>query len=376
MPADEASKRKIAKSCMRIDLMAVHTITEGFTAEEKARNVDPHFQYLWGARAPTGLIMEWTECEELYQNPAIVHLLGFDAYVDNLPLEQLDDLVERSEASLFYVRMLKGRIRNLEDQNTIIGLAERDLKHAFEVNLGLLIAERAANVNDYLRHLTHRRFVQRERLSRVLSEARWLRDLATDAFRRGHLNDNLLNGLRLRIAALKEYYEQARDLLGERTNTELVDHTFEDWFVPIYRPPAARRYGRSNLSPVTLACLTLIFSILAGYPALRGLYNRPELPGFVSDADFWTMLSSAILQLLNLATQLIGPRIWQLLAHGRFHGDAEIRAWIWVIALFAFSFTIASLGAYLFISVQFSMWLAFAAQVFMGMVQLMLVFRD
>jgi hypothetical protein len=87
-------------------------------------------------------------------------------------------------------------------------------------------------------------------------------------------------------------------------------------------------------------------------------------------------LSTTSLQLLNLATQLVGPLIWPLLAHGRFRGDAEAVAWIWVIALLALLFTLGSLATYLLLSVQFSGWLAFAAQVFMGMLQLMLVFQD
>jgi hypothetical protein len=126
----------------------------------------------------------------------------------------------------------------------------------------------------------------------------------------------------------------------------------------------------------TIACLTLIFSILAGYPAFRGLYKCPEGPGLHSDPDFWALLSSTILQLLTLATQLVGPLIWPLFAQGGVRGDAEDVMWVWVIAAFALLFTTGSLASYLLLSVQFSGWLAFAAQVFMGMLQLMLVFQD
>jgi len=62
------------------------------------------------------------------------------------------------------------------------------------------------------------------------------------------------------------------------------------------------------------------------------------------------------------------------LAHDGLRGDAEAVVWIWVITLLAVLFTLGSLAAYLLLSVQFSGWLAFSAQVFMGMVQLMLVF--
>ena len=136
--------------------------------------------------------------------------------------------------------------------------------------------------------------------------------------------------------------------------------------------------------PITLAyltLLTLLFSIIAGYPAFMGLIQRSESPGSPSDADFSSLLSSVILQLLNLATQLVAPRIWRLLFHRRRQGGSESSEeatviWIWIIAFLALSFTLGSLAAYVCISIQFSMWVTFAAQVFMGMVQLMLVYRD
>lgn len=112
-----------------------------------------------------------------------------------------------------------------------------------------------------------------------------------------------------------------------------------------------------------------------------GLIQRSESPGSPSDADFSSLLSSVILQLLNLATQLVAPRIWRLLFHRRRQGGSESSEeatviWIWIIAFLALSFTLGSLAAYVYISIQFSMWVTFAAQVFMGMVQLMLVYRD
>ena len=99
-------------------------------------------------------IMEWIRSDELYQNPDIVRLPGFQEYVSALPLKELDDLLRRSEASLFYVRMVQGAASgNWKTKRTIIGLAERDLRHDFEINLVLLIEERAANEVDYLRNL-------------------------------------------------------------------------------------------------------------------------------------------------------------------------------------------------------------------------------
>jgi hypothetical protein len=210
--------------------MTAHTIVEDFkTEEDQIRNVEPHFAILWGARARVSLIMHWIRSVELYQNPEIVHLPGFQEYVDTVPLVELDDLIKRPEASLFYVRLMEGRIRKLEDQRTIVRLAERDLTHAFAINLGLLIENRAANEADYLRNLNQKRFLERERLSRILCEAVRLRDLVTAAYREGHLDEDLLPGLRLRIGALEEHYGKAQELLGERVNLKLVDRACEEW---------------------------------------------------------------------------------------------------------------------------------------------------
>jgi len=121
--------------------------------------------------------------------------------------------------------------------------------------------------------------------------------------------------------------------------------------------------------------------MIAGYPALRGLLQLSTGPGSWADAGFSSLLSSVILQVLNLTTQLVAPRIWRLFFQRPRQGDAEngdegTVALIWAVAFLALSFTLGSLVAYVYLSIQFSMWMAFAAQVFMGMVQLMLVYRD
>ena len=130
------------------------------------------------------------------------------------------------------------------------------------------------------------------------------------------------------------------------------------------------------MSNVTLACLTLLFSLVAGYPASIGFASAPASAGSWSDSDFWCLLGAVILQLLNLATQLIGPHVFERLKHARVVGDTESLVWTWLIAVLAVLCTSGSVASYGLLSVQFSGWLAFAAQVFSSMVQLILVFRE
>jgi hypothetical protein len=230
MPPSEVSQRQIVKCAMRLDLMAAHTIVEDYKAEkDKVQNVEPHFKILWGLTVKVSSIMGWLRSDKLYQNPDLVRLPDFEEFVGALPLKELGDLLKKPEASLFYVRLVKGRIRKLEDQKTVVGLAVRDLRNAFEINLGLLVQEKAVNESVYLTILKEKQFDQEHRLSRVLIEAVRLRDLVTEAFRQGHLDEDLLPGLRMRIGALEEHYSKARELLGDHVNMNLVDHTIQDW---------------------------------------------------------------------------------------------------------------------------------------------------
>jgi len=131
-----------------------------------------------------------------------------------------------------------------------------------------------------------------------------------------------------------------------------------------------------SISNVTLACLTLLFSLIAGYPASIGFASAPNSPGSWSDSNFWCLLGAVILQLLNLATQLVGPHVFRRLQYARLVGDTESLVWTWLIVALAVLCSCGSVAAYGLLSVQFSGWLAFAAQVFMSMVQLILVFRE
>jgi hypothetical protein len=229
MSLEEENLRRIARCCMLLDLKAAHTVTEDITREEMMRNVEPHFKYLWRSPPPAELIVEWIYSEELYHSHEVMNLRGFREYVGSLSYEQLRALVTRVEASPFYVRMIVGRIWKLQEQKTINGLAETDLRGCFQINLGLLIVEKAADENDYLTRLTQKQFMARVRLNRVLGEARLLRDHVTKAFKQRALDEDLLPSLRLRVGALQEHYDEAWKLLEEKQEDKLLDHTSEEW---------------------------------------------------------------------------------------------------------------------------------------------------
>src|SRR6185436_5705077 len=115
MTAEEVHLRIIAEQCMRLDLLAAHTVTEDWSHDARLGNVEPHFCYLWSGIRPTGTepttsphapppighIMDWLEAdgEAKYQavddySSAPGGLPGFAEYAASLPAEQLRALVD------------------------------------------------------------------------------------------------------------------------------------------------------------------------------------------------------------------------------------------------------------------------------------------
>ena len=67
--------------------------------------------------------------------------------------------------------------------------------------------------------------------------------MATDAYTREYLSENLIEGLRPRLKSLKEYYKQSKELLGEGPDIEWADGAVDDWLwvaFPSSLPPVAR----------------------------------------------------------------------------------------------------------------------------------------
>ena len=73
------------------------------------------------------------------------------------------------------------------------------------------------------------------------------------------------------------------------------------------------------MSNVTLAFLMLIFSLIAGCPASIGFASASALASSWSDS-----FGAVILQLLNLATQLIELHMFKRLKHARMVGESRL----------------------------------------------------
>lgn len=232
MTLKEEFLRRIALHLFRLDLWSAQTVTEDMKQHDRLDNIEPHFQRLWINPPATELLELWLDSPELYHSHGIMQLPGFHPYVTGLSYTQLKEIVKDRDApaKAMYIRLMLGRIWKLRDRNMIHELARGDLVGSFQINLGLLIGERALDANQYISKLTQKQSVAEERLTSVLSEARVLRDEITKAVGRQALNEDLLPGLRFRLWALHEHDQAAGRLLDVvEQRGPLLDPEREPW---------------------------------------------------------------------------------------------------------------------------------------------------
>lgn len=373
MSLKEEYLRRIALHLFRLDLWSAQTVTEDMTRKSRLANIEPHFEQLWINPPPTDLIERWINSPELYHSHGIMNLPGFHPYVTGLTYEQLEEIVKKRDepAKAMYIRLMLGRIWKLKDRNLIHELALQDLKGSFQINLGLLIGERATDANQYVSKLTQRQSVAQERLSSVLSEARVLRNAVTEAFQHQALNGDLLPGLRLRLGAFHQHYSAARNLLDAEHEGTLLDPLREPWSADensrLRNPTPAAPASSALLAMISFAC-----SICAFAPAMMAYVNTANGPGSWNDNDFWGLLAGVILQILGLGAQILGPLVLPGSLQIRLHPETQVL--VYIFAAFAFACTLASVLLYGTVSAPWSGVLAFTGQATMGFVQLMLVF--
>lgn len=233
MSQTESLLRRIVLHLFRLDLWSVHTLAEDIPRKLRVANIDHHFSELWISPPPTSRIVSWLDSPELYHSHGIMNLPGFHQYVTGMSYSELEENVNKhaAVAKTYYIRLMQTRTWKLIERKTIYQCALKDLVGSFQINLGLLIGERAVDVNHYVQKITERQSVAEERLASVLNEARVLRDQITKAWNHKALNEDLLPGLRLRVGALHEHYPPAwREMTGDREQTGvLLDQGGEAW---------------------------------------------------------------------------------------------------------------------------------------------------
>jgi hypothetical protein len=379
MSLKEEYLRRIALHLFRLDLWSAQTVTEDMTRKSRLANIEPHFEQLWINPPPTDLIERWLDSPELYHSHGIMNLPGFHPYVTGLSYEQLKEIVKKrdEQAKAMYIRLMLGRIWKLRDRNLIHELALQDLKGSFEINLGLLIGERATDANHYVSKLTQRQSVAQERLSSVLSEARVLRNVITEAFQHRALNEDLLPGLRLRLGAFHQHYPAARKLLDAEHEGTLLDPARETWSVR-EDEKSRKDHLRKHTTPAPiassalLAMISFVCSVCAFVPAMMAYVNTTGGPGSWTDNNFWGLLAGALLQLLGLGTQILGPVV--LPGSLQIRVQQETQVLVWIFATFTFICTLVGVILYGTLSAPWSGVFTFVSQAMMGFVQLMLVF--
>lgn len=344
------------------------------TRKSRLANIEPHFEQLWIDPPPIDLIERWLDSPELYHSHGIMNLPGFHPYVTGLSYEQLKEIIKKRDepAKAMYIRLMLGRIWKLKDRNLIHELALQDLKGSFQINLGLLIGERATDANHYVSKLTQRQSVAQERLSSVLSEARVLRNAITEAMQHQALNEDLLPGLRLRLRAFHQHYPAARILLDAEHEGILLDPLREPWSEDEKSRNGPRKPMPAPAPSALLAMISFACSVCAFVPAMMAYITTTNGPGSWNDNNFWGLLAGVILQVLGLGAQILGPLALPNSLQTRLQQETQVL--VWIFAAFTFVCTLVSVILYGTVSAPWSGVLAFAGQAMMGFVQLMLVF--
>lgn len=127
-----------------------------------------------------------------------------------------------------------------------------------------------------------------------------------------------------------------------------------------------------NPSPSAIAALAFGVLLAALYPAWVSSRATPDGPGAWADSSFTGLLAGAILQVLNLGLQILGPLLLPRTFHLRV--ERSTRALVSVFGGLTVLFTCVGLLLYGLASAPWSGMVAFAGQATMGLVQLLLVF--
>jgi hypothetical protein len=121
-----------------------------------------------------------------------------------------------------------------------------------------------------------------------------------------------------------------------------------------------------------LAAIIFMCSLAASYPTWMSYMGTAGGPGLWMDANFWNLLSGAILQLLGLGTQILGPLLLPEIFQIQL--PRETKVLVWCFAAFTLLCTSTAIWLYGTFSAQWSGLVAFAGQAITGFVQLILIF--
>ncbi len=125
-------------------------------------------------------------------------------------------------------------------------------------------------------------------------------------------------------------------------------------------------------SSVTATLAVLFGIIISTIPGYKAWQRSPGHPGTVSDADFWFLVQSSMMQIVGLVTIILPLAM---------DGRLRFRTWFWTWLLVGLSFacSIAPIPAYLYWPTEWSAtigYLGSAAQTFVTLQALFLVHKE
>ncbi|KAL8372481.1 hypothetical protein RB595_002014 [Gaeumannomyces hyphopodioides] len=383
--------RRIVDCVLKLDLETTLFLTKDTSSDSRRANIRHHFRRRYEGIHP---ISDWLDKELSAKKDSGIDVVGdadeYDA-LGELTERQLGSILRETNAAKFWPRMLLGRIAELNEQHIVHSRMREDLAGAFELSLGMLLEQAPETQGEYLSLVVANLQSAELRLAKVVERAVLLRDHVRAAVAGDEeptlLDQDMLDALRRRLTALEEaHYFEAWTLvkdkdsrLGGAENQRLTDPEMDVWRPrEDEKPQAQETQGVAvaetgqGASMAALMGLSMAVTLLALLPACFGFHRLEDTRGGWFDADFWALVSSAVLQLLGLLVQLVAP----LASPDKFRSAlaAEAKHLVWGFSVMVCLCTVAAIVLYGSVSLLWSAMVGFAAQAFLGVIQLVLVF--
>lgn len=218
---------------------------------------------------------------------------------------------------------------------------------------------------------------------RARNDLRSIYDLALTL--RGHISEavtnldkHTLNSLKSKMSVLQSGFLRAGEILNKRPCL-LINEESDTWWDPL--SPSRSKLGKTfnpkvttvnaypqapSTQPTLIILVTTLSLVSLVTTFLSFVHSTPSI-GTTSDADFWQLVSSSIMQISSIASMVMP--VYQSIRLTK-----EAWFWTWILAGVGFCSAVAAVPLYLYLPVKWSDVVSFAGTLAQSYVTLQLVF--
>ncbi|KIM96447.1 hypothetical protein OIDMADRAFT_148308 [Oidiodendron maius Zn] len=218
---------------------------------------------------------------------------------------------------------------------------------------------------------------------RARNDLRSIYDLALTL--RGHISEavtnldkHTLNSLKSKMSVLQSGFLRAGEILNKRPCL-LINEESDTWWDPL--SPSRSKLGKTfnpkvttvnaypqapSTQPTLIILVTTLSLVSLVTTFLSFVHSTPSI-GTTSDADFWQLVSSSIMQISSIASMVMP--VYQSIRLTK-----EAWFWTWILAGVGFCSAVAAVPLYLYLPVKWSDVVSFAGTLAQSYVTLQLVY--